>query len=167
MPFVPLPCSLHEQRSDTEALLAERKQELVKRLKELAGLQASVHQLQAWIKSVEAHLTILDAQIEAEAASTRFKQNSRRNPMEMIRDEFKGMKLGDIAETVLEEHEGPLTTTELSRIIYDTFNDDELSRARNSLSAELRTGIKSEHPRWQKLGRNAYASLDYSQEEAA
>jgi hypothetical protein len=87
--------------------------------------------------------------------------------MDMLRDEYKGMKLGDIAAEVLDARQAPLTTTELSRIIYDTKNDAELSRARNSLSAELRTGAKGKHPRWQKIGRNAYASLKYLQEEVA
>lgn len=159
--------SVQEKKSQLEALLAERKQELAERLKLLAELKVGVQQLQGYVISIEGFIEVIDAEIEADKALDTYKQNSRRNPMEMLRDEFKGMKLADIAETVLEDREGPLTTTELSRIIYDAYNDDELNRARNSLSAELRAGIRSKHPRWQKLGRNAYASLDYSQEEAA
>lgn len=159
--------SAQEKKSQLEALLVQRKQELAERLKLLAELKVGVQQLQGYVTSIEGFIEVIDAEIDADKALVTYKQNSRRNPTEMLRDEFKGMKLADIAETVLEDHEGPLTTTELSRIIYDAYNDDELNRARNSLSAELRAGIRSEHPRWQKLGRNAYASLDYSQEEAA
>ncbi|MBE9070563.1 hypothetical protein IQ260_28370 [Leptolyngbya cf. ectocarpi LEGE 11479] len=162
-----LPLTAHEKKSQLEALLAERKQELAERLKQLAEIQVSVQQLQGYVTSIEGVIEIIGAEIDADKALLTYKQNSRRNPTEMLRDEFKGMKLADIAETVLEDNAGPLTTTELSRIIYDAYNDDELNRARNSLSAELRAGIRSEHPRWQKLGRNAYASLEYSQEEAA
>ena len=80
----------------------------------------------------------------------------KRNPTEMLRNEYKGMKLGDIAAKVLSDKQSPMTTTELSRIIYDAESDDELSRARNSLSTELRAGAKARSPRWRKIGRYAY-----------
>ena len=83
----------------------------------------------------------------------------KRNPTEMLRDEYKGMKLGDIAAKVLSDKQSPMTTTELSRIIYNAESDDELGRARNSLSTELRAGAKARNPRWRKIGRYAYASL--------
>jgi hypothetical protein len=90
---------------------------------------------------------------------TATQQSKARSPMEMIRNEYKGMKLGDIAAQVLTDKNVPLTTTELSRIIYATDTDDEFARARNSLSAELRAGAKGQCPQWRKLGRYAYASL--------
>ncbi len=80
----------------------------------------------------------------------------KRTPMDMVRSQFKGMKLGDIAEGVLKENSRLLTTNELTRLIYDTKTDDEFDRARNSLSSELRSGVRLQNPRWKKVGRNAY-----------
>lgn len=82
----------------------------------------------------------------------------RRNPMDMLKPEFKGMQLGNIVEHVLERHRGPLTTTDIGRIIYDARDKDEFSRARNSLSAELRLGASKNPPRWVKKGRSAYVA---------
>lgn len=82
-----------------------------------------------------------------------------RSPMEMLRAEYKGMRLGDIAAKVLGGNPSPLTTTELTRLIYDTGSDDEFNRARNSLSTELRVGAKGDDPKWRKVGRYAYSRL--------
>jgi len=82
-----------------------------------------------------------------------------RSPMEMLRDEHKGMRLGDIIAKVLNDRSAPLTTAELTRLIYDAESEDEFNRARNSLSTELRVGAKGENPKWQKVGRYAYSRL--------
>lgn len=86
--------------------------------------------------------------------------------MAMIRAEYKGMKLGDIAAKVLSAETAPLTTTQLTQRIYCTSSDDEFERARNSLSTELRVGAKSNNPRWRKCGRYAYCGLHIHPEVA-
>jgi len=89
-----------------------------------------------------------------------------RTPMEMLRDEYKGMKLSDIAVEVLNTEPAPLTTTELTRKIYCTNSNEEFDRARNSLATELRMGAKSSNPRWRKCGRYAYCGLHLHPEAA-
>ena len=91
-------------------------------------------------------------------------QGKTRNPMAMLRDEYKGLKLGDIAAKVLNDAPSPLTTTQLTREIYCPRSNDEFERARNSLSTELRVGAKSKNPRWRKCGRYAYSGLHFLSE---
>ncbi|WP_193909946.1 hypothetical protein [Vasconcelosia minhoensis] len=162
-----MPESLEQQRRAIEADIAKRKHQLAEQEAELMHLQVLIPQLRAAIANHESILTSVIRELDAEQTIYSSDLTIHRSPMDMIRPEYKGMKLGDIAAHVLETCQIPLTTTELARRIYEAKNDDELSRARNSLSAELRGGVKSTHPRWQKIGRNAYASLQYSQEEAA
>jgi uncharacterized protein YihD (DUF1040 family) len=83
----------------------------------------------------------------------------KRNPMDMVRLPWKGVKLSEVIHKVLIEQSSTLTTSELTKLIYVTNNDDEFSRARNSLSSELRSGAKAEPSKWQKIGRNAYAAI--------
>jgi len=98
--------------------------------------------------------------------ATRVPQGKTRNPMAMLRDEYKGLKLGDIAAKVLNAAPSPLTTTQLTREIYCPLSNDEFERARNSLSTELRVGAKSDNPRWRKCGRYAYSGLHVLTEAA-
>jgi hypothetical protein len=159
--------SLEKRRKAIEIDIAQRKLQLAEQEKELIHLQILIPQLKAAIANHESILTTVIQEIEAEQKPQTSGATVHRNPMDMLRPEYKGMKLGDIATHVLESCHAPLTTTDLAHRIYEAKTNDELSRARNSLSAELRTGMKDAHPRWQKIGRNAYASLQYSQEEAA
>lgn len=134
------------------------------RTAELQALECTI----TVVKSVIAlHLQLLAQEKENQGLSTSdadvhpgsFNPVNHRSPMEMLQPRFKGMRLAEIITTVLEDSRSPMTTTELSRVIYDTQSEEELYRARNSLSAELRTGAKANPPRWKKLGRYAYAAL--------
>jgi hypothetical protein len=78
--------------------------------------------------------------------------------MDMIRTEHKGMKLGDIIDKVLSSSQTPLTPKDIVNLIYAPRDQDEFERARSSVSAEMRSGAKGMHPRWQKVGRSAYMS---------
>ena len=159
--------SLEERRKAIEADIAQRKQHLAEQEDQLRHLQIVIPQLKAAIANHESMLASIIQELEVMVPVCHSSETTHRSPMDMLRPEYKGMKLGDIANQVLNSCKSPLTTTDLARRIYQTMDNDELSRARNSLSAELRTGVKDTHPRWQKIGRNAYASLKYSQEEAA
>ncbi|MEL6553312.1 MAG: hypothetical protein AAFQ63_07615 [Cyanobacteria bacterium J06621_11] len=159
--------SLERKRKALKADIAERKEQLAQREDELMHLQILIPQLKAAISNHESILMSLTKAEEENISNLNSEQPPHRNPMDMVQNEFKGMKLGNIAAQILNKYLVPMTTTELAHLIYETKNRDELSRARNSLSAELRTGVKEKHPRWKKIGRNAYASLKYSQEEAA
>ncbi|MGB3790377.1 MAG: hypothetical protein WA949_20380 [Phormidesmis sp.] len=160
--------SFEKKRQAIAADLIQRKKQLAEQEDELRHLKILIPQLKAAIANHELMLESITQELEAE--KTQIKSDTaltQRSPMDMLRSEYKGMKLGDIAASVLASCDVPLTTTELARQIYEAKDSNELSRARNSLSAELRTGVKETCPRWQKIGRNAYASLDYSQEDAA
>lgn len=151
------------RRTKIEAELAQRIAELEKWEGELAEVQLIVQQLRAAVATLESYLAASsheEPELDGMGAEHSPQWSVReRSPTEMLRAEYKGMKLGDIAAIVLQQH-SPLTTAELCRIIYDTESSDEFERARNSLSAELRSGAKGDAPRWRKLGRNAYASLE-------
>ena len=82
-----------------------------------------------------------------------------RSPSEMIRPEYQGFqRLGDLIESLLNQVSQPITAKGLTTKIYDCSSDKEFSRARNSLSSELRNGASLTPPRWQKLSRTTYAS---------
>lgn len=82
----------------------------------------------------------------------------KRLPMDMLNPTFKGLLLPQIIDRVLAEADGPLTTNELARKIYQTNTTEDFNRARNSMSHELRAGIRRSQPTWQKIGR-AYAAV--------
>lgn len=129
---------------------------------QIVEMQNSIRCRQAYLSSLQSETSESDASIPLASHLSEADINSpklERTPMEMLRSQYKGMKLADIAATVLTEKQVPLTTTELSHIIYDIKSDDELYRARNSLSGELRTGAKKQNSRWHKVGRYAYASV--------
>jgi hypothetical protein len=137
---------LEKRLRDCHAAAQTEITSLKSRDREIADLEGKIRLVQHAIKAKVELLSLAQ-------------QSKQRSPMEMIRDEYKGMKLGDIANQVMKDKNVPLTTTELSRLIYATQSDDEFARARNSLSAELRAGAKGQRPQWRKLGRYAYASL--------
>lgn len=159
--------SLEMRRKKIEAYVKERRQYLADQEGLLAHLQITVPQVRSAIAMSEAELASVTQMIEAENFDYGSDVAVHRSPMDMLRSEYKGMRLRDIAVRVLDAGLMPMTTTDIARQIYSTENSDELSRARNSLSAELRNGVQEEQPMWQKIGRNAYASLKYTQQEVA
>ena len=78
----------------------------------------------------------------------------KRNPKDMLFPKYKGQTLGDIAEKILNTVKQPLDVDSIAEIIFDTQDDDEYFRARNSLATELRRGAKD--GRWQKIGRGYF-----------
>lgn len=149
-------------KEETKAEIAEMNSTLAFLEEESQLLQVQIQALQDSIKSRQDYLANLENKVlifpNSKEGKIQPNAKGERSPMEMLRSQYKGMKLGDIAARVLEEQRAPLTTTELSQIIYDVKSDDELYRARNSLSGELRSGAKCHNPRWRKVGRYAYAS---------
>jgi hypothetical protein len=138
---------LEQQRKEQEAQIQDKDElpsdSLIERLKQL--------------RHIDRLIAILKNKIYQRQESPSGQSKEKRTPMEMVRSEYKGMKLPDIAEKVLRQNSRLLTTTELTHFIYETTTDDEFDRARNSLSSELRSGVKAQKPRWRKVGRNAYA----------
>jgi hypothetical protein len=150
------------KRELIEAEIAEKRSHLAKMCIELKEVQLGVNQLKAYICMLENLLVTIELSEEAETpapASFPNDQSVQRSPMEMIRPEYKGMKLGDIAVMVIAKEKTPLTTTELTHLIYAPRTTDEFERARNSLASELRSGAKGNSPRWKKIGRHAYTTI--------
>lgn len=111
--------------------------------------------LQALVSRKEPMSTADLAQHVDETKSS-LSQSAERNPMDMLKSEFRGLKLGDIVKKVLAERGEPITTADLARHIYETNSSVEFNRARNSLYAELRAELSRDKPRWKRVGKYAY-----------
>ena len=155
----------YQQFADSTALLEQKKAELAEIQSEVRHIMLSNNVLRSHIDMLKGLLRQASEEILAsDDLSTDTDRHTpsthdlKRNPMEMVKPKFKGMQLGDIVELVLEQHQTALTTTEISRIIYDPQDKEEFARARNSLSAELRSGATRTPPRWYKKGRSTYVA---------
>jgi hypothetical protein len=150
-----------------EAELARKRAVLADKEEDLDSLQATIARLRASIGTLEGLLEanrqgLPDIEEPTSIQDARSHKRLHRHPMAMLHSPYKGMKLGDVAALVLSQSSQPLTTAELTRLIYDTQTEEEFERARNSLSAELRSGVRGESPRWRKIGRFAYAACSLS-----
>lgn len=128
----------------------------------LAEQEAVLEEVQLIVEQLRAKMRLLSGLLEKQRTFKQIPTNicdQHRSPMEMLRSPYKGMKLSDIIEHVLNQSRAPLTPKDITRLIYDTFSPEEFDRARSSLAAEMRGGAKSKNPRWRKLGRSAYVAL--------
>lgn len=155
--------------------IRDREDDLALKKAELTEKRAQVHDLVLVTNAMQSNINMLkgllmqaneavfgnDEALALEHASDSGQQAPSRSPMEMLRPQFKGMQLGDIVELVLDNSQQPLTITEIGRIIYDSNDKEEFARARNSLSAELRSGATKTPARWIKKGRSAYAPITF------
>ena len=154
-----------QQLADSDSLLQKKKAELVEKREDVrhlmlqnSAMQSHVDMLKKILKQITEEVITEDDLSDMAESDHSNGQKLRRNPMEMIKPQFKSMHLGDIVEMLLIESKKPMTIAEISRIIYDTDDKQELARARNSLSAELRSGAAKEPPRWLKRGRATYVA---------
>jgi len=154
-----------QQLVDSDSLLRRKQAELAALRDEVRDLmvgnnamQAHINMLQGLLEQISEEVISADELTTAMAAEVKAAPKFKRNPMDMVKPQFKGIQLGDIVELILKQNRKPLTTSELSRMIYDTNDKDEFARARNSLSAELRSGASKEPPRWLKRGRSTYVA---------
>jgi len=96
-----------------------------------------------------------DSDLKDDREGKETEEANKRSPKDMLLAEFREQTLGDIAEEKLKASGGkPLSSDELTEMIFETRSKDEYFRARNSLSAELRRGAKEE--RWKKVGRGIF-----------
>jgi hypothetical protein len=96
-----------------------------------------------------------DSDLKDDREGKETEEANKRSPKDMLLAEFREQTLGDIAEKKLKASGGkPLSSDELTEMIFETRSKDEYFRARNSLSAELRRGAKEE--RWKKVGRGIF-----------
>ena len=155
--------TLVDELLDYAEMLKQQRREQELEIQTQAGLPSSVlvERLKQ-LRELDRLIEILNSILQQKQGSLQVWNEEKRTPMEMIRPEYKGMKLPDIAAKVLNQNFRLLTTTELTRFIYETKTVDEFDRARNSLSSELRSGVKVQSPRWKKVGRNAYAAIGLS-----
>lgn len=115
--------------------------------------QLEQHPIEISQKKPLLHRTFLLQQVDQSKPN---QDNTKRSPKEMIRTEYKGRRLSSLIEAFLRKENGPLTTAELTRKIYQTETKEEFARARNIIYAELRSGLLSNNPLWRKVGRYAY-----------
>lgn len=141
-----------------KAELADKRDEVRHLMLENNAMRSHLSLLQQLLKQVAEEVLAEDDLPDVIELDDSNCQRRKRNPMEMIKTQFKGLQLGDIVELILRQNQKPMTTTEISRIIYDTDDKEEFARARNSLSAELRSGAAKEPPRWLKKGRATYVT---------
>ncbi len=128
----------------------------------LAEQEAVLEEVQLIVEQLRAKMRLLSSLLETQRTFKQIPTNicdQHRSPMEMLRSPYKGMKLSDIIERVLDQSRAPLTPKDITRLVYDTFSPEEFDRARSSLAAEMRSGAKGESPRWRKIGRSAYVAL--------
>ena len=154
-----------QKLADSYSLLQKKKAELLEKRDEVkhlmlesSAMQSHIDMLQQFLKQVTEEVLAEDDLPDVMELDNSNCQKLKRNPMEMVKPQFKGMQLGDIVELILRQNQKPMTTAEISRIIYDTDDKEEFARARNSLSAELRSGAAKESPRWLKKGRATYVA---------
>jgi hypothetical protein len=96
-----------------------------------------------------------DSDLKDDREGKETEEANKRSPKDMLLAEFREQTLGDIAEKKLKASGGkPLSSDELTEMIFETRSKDEYFRARNSLSAELRRGAKE--GRWKKDGRGIF-----------
>jgi hypothetical protein len=159
---------LHQEGSDNS--LRMELETLRKELREtpihIRRVQRAIEARQRKFLTSEPEWFRISGSANSEERATPIQREKTRNPIAMLRGEYKGMKLADIAAKVLSAEPAPLTTTQLTQRIYCTRSNDEFERARNSLSTELRVGAKSSNPRWRKCGRYAYCGLHLHPEAA-
>jgi hypothetical protein len=96
-----------------------------------------------------------DSKLEDDREGKETEETNKRSPKEMLLPQFREQTLGDIAEKKLKASAGKsLSSDELAKMMFETRSEDEYSRARNSLSAELRRGANE--GRWKKVGRGIF-----------
>lgn len=87
-------------------------------------------------------------------------EGGKRSPKDMLRPEYQGKTLGEIAlEWLIKAGGRPLSPDTIAERIFVTSSDEELQRARNSLATELRRGAKE--GRWKKVGRGIFSANPY------
>jgi uncharacterized phage infection (PIP) family protein YhgE len=84
-----------------------------------------------------------------------------RSPAEMVQEEFQQMTQIEMITKILEEHRGKRYSTEdIVKRIYNTANDSELLKAKNSVASALSRGVKGKN--WQG-GRGHYYIIEAPQ----
>jgi hypothetical protein len=99
-----------------------------------------------------------DASLEKASSPNRH----QRSPMEMKRPQYVGLTFAESIEKVLDDRQQPMLVDQIVEAIFDAESEEELWRAKNSLSVELRRG-----KRWKKLSRNIYASNSFNEQSAS
>ena len=99
---------------------------------------------------------------DASLEKARSQNTHQRSPMEMKRPQYVGLTFAESIEKVLNDRQQPMLVDQIVEAIFDAESEEELWRAKNSLSVELRRG-----KRWKKLSRNIYASNLFNEQSAS
>lgn len=141
-------------------------QEIMRQVREQEALILHSKKLISLLEGDESDDESEEEEFNPEMDSRQSYSTCGRTPMEMVRPYFrkKGSIECGLSDIILRalnvSPDQPIATDDLVRRIYNARTDDEFSRARNSLTSELRRGARD--GRWKKLGRSFYASPSYS-----
>lgn len=143
---------LRGQLEQRKQALAEAEARIARLKTELAYFKDSLSQFNIEHLEQDANTVTIASNIEDESPEVHAPQ--QRSPKEMLRSEFSGKTLGDVAEFVLRSCGEAVNADDIAKLVFDTNSSDEYLRARNSLSTELRRGAKEE--RWKQVGRGLF-----------
>jgi len=107
-------------------------------------------------------LAFKDADLEKASSQNRH----QRNPVEMKRPQYVGLTFAESIEKVLNDRQKPMLVDHIVEAIFDAESEEELWRAKNSLSVELRRGAVT-HKKWKKVARKTYASNSFNEQSAS
>jgi hypothetical protein len=107
-------------------------------------------------------LAFKDADLEKASSQNRH----QRNPVEMKRPQYVGLTFAASIEKVLNDRQKPMLVDHIVEAIFDAESEEELWRAKNSLSVELRRGAVT-HKKWKKVARKTYASNSFNEQSAS
>ena len=95
-----------------------------------------------------------------------YKNRHQRNPVEMKRPQYEKLTFAESIEKVLNDRQKPMLVDHIVEAIFDAESEEELWRAKNSLSVELRRGAET-HKKWKKVARKTYASNSFNEQSAS
>jgi hypothetical protein len=143
--------------NEAEAMVAHLRSELAYfdgALKQITG-ELSDQALET-VTQGESKLSFVDI---SRSETKRNVVTDQRSPKEMLRTEFLNQTLADVIWQVLNSYKKPVNADGVAQVIFDTRDNAEYGRARNSLSTELRRGVKE--GRWKQVGRGLFVAKDF------
>lgn len=121
-------------------------------------LQAEIGYLRGTLQIAQSDINVSKTNIPEVTACQTENQltsiNERGTPEDWLHQDYKILGSRDAAAEVLAEQQEAIDVDALVKTLYDTKDEEEFRRAKNSLSSTLRRG--AEAGMWEKVGRTFY-----------
>lgn len=117
------------------------------------------------LKGGISNVSLADEDASLEKAS--FQNRHQRNPVDMKRPQYVRLTFAECIEKVLKDRQEPMLVDQIVEAIFDAQSEEEVWRAKNSLSVELRRGADPQFKRWKKLNRYTYASNSFNEQSGS